>query len=737
VRRVGSLRPSLSRQAIPRLFVASLGLSAVATIAVAVLVRPSGVLPVTHEVLLGIAGAALGLAVACGLVMRLRPWPARLDALAPPRTRSSILLALAAWFPLLVVPAYLAARSTFAPTVEWNRAFGFMDKRWETSLYTLGTLAPILLLLGSARLLEVEGGARARLGALLRGAERTPAVPPPDLRLGTVFRIAGGVLTAAALAYYFFGPPWHLERNAAPIDYHEDVHLGAFQAISRGDTPYIGPAAVQYGPGAQLLEYLYMRHVGGFSVVGMRESFALFHWAGATVFLVALFLRFRFVQALATSLLAALIYPTLQLFGFSSSAWEGFFGWANLLRYTGVFLVVFLLPGVVDRLPSRRGVAAGLVLGFAWGVLSFVAQENLIGGAVGAVALLLALLFSRTASLRRVVLAAGAVAAGFVLAWLPVLVYYAHAGVLRRFLSLYLFVPRAVAKGYTNTSFLEGLHSPWGRTFYVFPFVLALVALLCVLRFRPLRPAVSWSSERTLLVATVVTTSVLFQSALLRSDTTHLIGAMLAVPAFVVAAATLLPGRLGARRRPTVVLAGAAILCCALVLVPRTQWSDLGSRLESPYEARGALARQPPVAVPASLAAERVGPGLEAAPVCCTGSSWSTPQFVRLMNQIHQIVGGRTTYVASFRDGYPGLVYFAADLRPAPIPLEPYTMVLTTPQMDDYLYDFKVRVAPATQALLTYDLGAPEALEFVDVHPDHTTQTLDYRGTPYYVLLAG
>ena len=43
---------------------------------------------------------------------------------------------------------------------------------------------------------------------------------------------------------------------------------------------------------------------------------------------------------------------------------------------------------------------------------------------------------------------------------------------------------------------------------------------------------------------------------------------------------------------------------------------------------------------------------------------------------------------------------------------------------------------PATQALVTYDLGAPEALEFADVHPDHTTVTLDYRGTPYYVLLA-
>jgi hypothetical protein len=733
---LGSLRPSLSRHAIFRLFVASLGLSAVATAAVAALVRPPGALPATHQVLFAIAGSAFGLAAACALVARFRRWPSRLDSVVPPRTQASILLALAAWSPLLVVPAYLAARSTFPPTVEWNRAFGFMDKRWETSLYALGTLAPILLLLASARLLEVGGGIRARLGALFRGADRTPVVPPPDLRLGTVARVAAGVLTAIALAYYFFGPPWHLDRNAAPIDYHEDVHLGAFQAISRGDTPYIGPAAVQYGPGAQLLEYLYMRHVGGFSVVGMRESFALFHWLGATIFFVALFLRFGYVRALAAALLAALIYPTLQLFGFSDGQWQGFFGWANILRYTGAFLVVFCLPAVVDRSPSKRGIAAGLALGLAWGALSLVGQENLVGGAVGAISLLLLLLLSRSASLRQAALTAGAVAGGFVLAWLPALVYYAQAGLLHRFLSLYSFVPRAVAKGYTNSSFLEGLHSPWGRMFYVFPFVLALVALLSVVRLGPFRPADSWSHERTLLVGTVVATIVIYQTALLRSDTTHLMGAVLAVPALVVAAATLLPSRLGVQRPAAVVLTGLAIACWAAVLVPRTQWSELGSRLESPWNARRALARRPPLTAPASLAAARVGPGLEAAPICCTGSSWSALQFVALMNQIHDLVGDRTTYVASFRDGYPGLVYFTADLRPAPIPLEPNTMVLAKPQLDDYLYDFKQRVAPVTQALLTYDLGAPEALEFVDVHRDHTTTTLDYRGTPYYVLLA-
>jgi len=110
---VGSLRPSLSRHAIFRLFVASLGLSAVAAAAVAAFVRPPGALPATHKVLFAIAGAALGLSVACVLVARLRRRPSRLDSVIPPGTQSSILLALAAWFPLLLVSAISrhAARS--------------------------------------------------------------------------------------------------------------------------------------------------------------------------------------------------------------------------------------------------------------------------------------------------------------------------------------------------------------------------------------------------------------------------------------------------------------------------------------------------------------------------------------------------------------------------------------------------------------------------------------------------
>ena len=48
------------------------------------------------------------------------------------------------------------------------------------------------------------------------------------------------------------------------------------------------------------------------------------------------------------------------------------------------------------------------------------------------------------------------------------------------------------------------------------------------------------------------------------------------------------------------------------------------------------------------------------------------PRFIHLMEQIHAIVGNRLAYVADFHGAYPGLVYFVADLNPAPIASDEY-----------------------------------------------------------------
>ena len=717
-----------SHALIGRAAATSLAATAVLTIVIALVVRPEGPLPRSQTVL--IAASLVALCFVGALAIASRWWPTSsrarlLDRVAAPSTRAEIWLALAVWFPTLLVPVYLKAIGTLPPSVQWL-GYGYLDKRWETSAYLLGTLAPMLLLVAAARVLAVGRG------------HPQSWVTAPSVSLATVLRVALGVASAVALAYYFYGPPWYLDRYTGGIDYHEDLHFGGLQAISEGHLPYIGPAAIQYGPGAQLLSYLYMHDIGTFSVLGARESWALFHWLGATIFFAAVFLALGYVRGLVASLAAALIYPTLQLFGFEpGGTWGGFFGWANILRSAGAFALLLLLPAVIRRCPSRYGFAAGAALGLLWGASSYVAQENLLGGVIGALALSALLLLSRTSSAPAVGTALLAVLAGFTLVWLPALVYYAVAGVLDRFVWLYFLVPLSVANGYSNTAFYEGLASPWGPMFYIFPFVLAALALLSVLRFRPLGIAIEWSRARTLLVTTLVTTIALYSGALLRSDTPHLIGTMLPVPALLIVVATTLPRVVGASRRTTLVVAGAALVATASVLVPPSAFdlSGIMARLEAPYLDRQRLAEEPPPVTPTTAAGMRVGVGLSDAPICCMQSTASMPTFVLLMDRIHAIVGDRVTYVVDFPDAYPGLIYFVADLDPAPIPLEKFTMILTQPQRLAFLADFEERVLPQTEALLTSSLSADETRSFLTRYKDARQMTLSYRGEPYYVML--
>lgn len=588
-------------------------------------VRRAGPLNAAQQqlVLISLSGLALaGVLLLLAAVARARRRAAFLDRLVAPQQRAAIWLALAAWFPMLLIVAYYRVKATLPPTQVWL-SFGYLDKRWITAAYLVGALAPMVLVVVAARLLEAgrshPGSWRAWLQDLARhrpansaikpgpAVEASPAsAPGAGSRAVRLSRAAAAVLTALGLAYYFYGPPWYLDRTfgSVSISSPEDLFLGGFQAISKGAVPYIGPAAIQYGPGAQLLSYWYMRHVATFSVVGFRESWAMFEWAGASIFFVVLFLALGYVRGLIAALMSALIYPALQLMGFvPGGVYTGIFGWANPLRYAGAISLILLLPAAIRRAPAWRGVAGAAALGLLWGALSYVAQENLAAGAVGAVVVAALLLFSRSASWRAVITALLAVLAGFIISWLPALAFYATEGLLSRFMYLYFLTPRAVAEGYSNTPY-GGLHptaigraisAPWANIYHAVPFVLAVLALLAVVEFRPFRIAMEWSEERIMLVAVLLTTILLYQGALLRADGDHLAGTMLVLPALVVVGATALPRLMGGRRLLTLVLAGAALAAGSLTLMPLRTYlpASIGAEARAPWADRQRLATMP------------------------------------------------------------------------------------------------------------------------------------------------
>jgi hypothetical protein len=765
----------------------SLATTALLTIAISVYFHPHRRIPLPQQHMIDYSVTALCFVAVLGLLSACWPYPIRAAVARkaiPDDGRAAIYLALTAWFPLLLVAVYYRARSTYRPAVHWL-AFGYDDKRWESSLYLAAALAPMLLLIAAARVLKVArerpDSWRSALTAIVSGTagpqqtdeagesadvpraaevlrpHQAPRVaeasqPVKTRSAWSRFRtswlsVPAKIATAAGIAYYFYGPPWYMNSTKAAIGYQEDVFLQGIQAISKGWIPYIGPAAEQYGPGAEFFSYLYMRHVSGLSVVGFRESWAVFEWLGATILFVAMFLALGYLRGLLATLLSALIYPALQLLHFIPHAqYNGFFGWANPLRYAGAISLILLLPAAIRRCPSWRGLTGAAFLGLTFGLLSYIAQENLIGGVAGTAAIAVMLLLTKTSGWRAVTTAIASALGGFLLVWLPILAFYAAHGVLGRFVYLYFMTPTAVAGGYSNTPFggtqptgremLSAL--PWERMFHLLPLVLIVVALLAVFEFRPFRIAQNWTRERVLLVAATVTTILLYQGALLRSDEPHLAGTLEALPALIVVAATALPRLAGARRRATLVVAGLVLGAASFLLLPVHTYAPgaVSDRLEAPYldRLRLAAAHTPPL--PATLADQRVGAGLADYRSCCQASTLPMQPFIRLMNELHAIIGSRTTYVASFRNGYPGLIYFVADLTPAPIPLEPHTMVFNVPQRTVYLKEFKLDVLPKIQALVTVSLSEPEARLFLHYYRQAREIVLDYNGTPYYVLLS-
>jgi hypothetical protein len=634
-------------------------------------------------------------------------------------------LALTIWFPLLLLPTYLLARSS-QPSREIWLEYEFLDKRWIVALFLLGALAaPICLSVG---------------GNLARRARAISTRPVTDRSRGWSTEryaiLAAKLIVALGLAWLFFGPPWAISPNGGQIDYHEDVHLGGLQAIANGATPYVDQASVQYGPGTQLLSYLYMHHVGGVSIIGFRQSFALFHWVGASVFFVALFLRLPFSLALASSVVAAIFFPTLQLFQFASDrSYTGFFGWGNIWRYLGAFLLIMFLPLALDRTSRTRARLACVLLGLVWAITTWLAQENLLAGFEGLVVLAFLLALSGTVSSRRVMEALIGVGVGFLALWTPILVFYASRGKLADFSEAYFLFPKAVASGYSNAPYLDGFHSPWGPMYYFLPFVLIAAALVGLVQTRPFDLAAPWSQTRVLFVSLVVVSAVSFQGALLRSDSSHLFNTILAVPVLLVVAVAELPRLLGLNRPATRWLVGAALALGAGALIAQSQLRPVAVRhaVVNPIRARLRPLEVPDLPAAASPARRRVGKGLARGPVCCTASTVSMNDLIRFMDRLHRLLGSRPTYVASFRDGYPGLVYFLANLKPAPFYLE-QQMVINLSVERKFLAYFRHHFTGAA-AVVSMEPTSREISVFRTAYPHARRTTLHYRGAPLYVFI--
>jgi len=172
----------------PRLFylaaILSLAVTSALAMTTAALIRPHGQFPVAQRNMMAGALVTLCLSAVLGLASlaagRSRP-AAWLDRLLAPRERAAIWLALAAWFPFLLLVVYYRAKATFPPPSQYIY-FPYDDKRWETAAYLLGVIAPAIWLTTAARVLAVGRCHPRTWRAWCTGLFPRIAVADPGLR---------------------------------------------------------------------------------------------------------------------------------------------------------------------------------------------------------------------------------------------------------------------------------------------------------------------------------------------------------------------------------------------------------------------------------------------------------------------------------------------------------------------------------------------------------------------------
>jgi hypothetical protein len=623
---------------------------------------------------------------------------------------------------LLVVPVLVLTKSVAADDIPgWS--LEFVNKRWLITLYNLGI----------ATFLVFPVAVDRWLGGTTEAAVDRDAVPH-RARLRTV----GEIAIVLALAWYVAGPPWHLERRHRGIDWHEQAHLGSLQAISKGYLPYVGPASTQYGPGSQILLYEAMESTGRFDIVSFREGWATLHFLAVAIFSIAAYSWLGLSRALAVILVALIYSPLAFFYTLVNGSLEGFFGWANVLRYVAPVIVVPALALALDVRSNERALRRrSIFIGAGWGLGAWLAQENLSTTLAASAMMVTLLILTGTTTVSRAGRTLTYLAIGFGCIAVPVLAYYFTRGAAGEFVGNYVMVPRAVVSGYSNMWWPpqdSGLPDRFAY-YLTFPFLVSLA--VCTLWDLPdLRLHSPLDKPRARMLAFICVQLACYQTALFRSDSTHLMHTMIALPFILVQGVLELPALLASTRAARAVIR-AAFIVTALLLYPLLNFQVWRNAVVGPISKFSVnVAPASAAAADNRIADRRATVGLANEPVFADDRALSMRSFLDFANDVHDIVGGRKTYVMDLGGrAWTGTLYFMADLTPAPYPLDRETMTINA--------TLRMRVADHIRShpgdyecFIGTSLDAPEARAFLDGHPGATTLKRPLGTSTVYILLS-
>jgi hypothetical protein len=453
-----------------------------------------------------------------------------------------------------------------------------------------------------------------------------------------------------------------------------------------------------------------MKHWNQFDVVGFRKAGAAIHLLATFIVLLIIFLVIP-AWGVPVAIVLALCYSPLRLFIWQADGTlGGYHGWGNALRYMGVLVVAAGLPPAINR------ASAIFSLGFMWGAFSWMSQENL-SSVVAAVTLFLSLMWLSQTYGGRITIRAGlALAAGFCAFWLPVLSYYASKGAAAEFVRCYLLVPRAVVQGFSNTWWSSGTDDMQYAAFLLTtPFVIVL-GLCTVVRFAPFELRSPLNDRQVRFLSFLSALAACYGASLFRSDSSHLVNTMIALPFVLTLAVVDLPEWL-AQRQWARWGARAAIGAAAVCLYP------IGPYFLHPVETllRPPLQRFEPVApltanADARWPIQRATPALSDEPeVFARG--WPMRELLEELSGVREIIGSRRTYIEGYPRAFQGLIYFLLNATPAPFLLDKMMMEINTPLREEAMAYYAAHVRE-TQCLISPNRKAPEVRLFLQAYPD-------------------
>jgi hypothetical protein len=401
-----------------------------------------------------------------------------------------------------------------------------------------------------------------------------------------------------------------------------------------------------------------------------------------------------------------------------------------------LFLVLSVASVLVKRPSGRRLDGLLLATGWLWGLFTWISPENLIIGAV-ATGLLVSLLWAtETVELRRSIGVASNVVLGGLLFWLPILLFYVRAGTLREYVENTFSVGGYVLQGYSNIRTSGSISSDPGNAvlFYGFTPVVLAIGFAALHEKGRLRRPLTW--PHVLLVALVCASLSSFWASLTRTDIYHVLNTLVPLPLLLAHAIRVAPSSVAATARGRF-LVGAGLLVFAFFAgFFRYDARWYASRLANPvakYRESSAT-----TAVPERLRGgsfertgyrrlpERVSLEASVTPRDLSSVIEMSDHFA-MLDAVKRELRSKVTFIHSLPGVEPGFGYFFGDIVPAPVLLDPSTMVVSSEVRTRFLEHFRAIAAEVGCIVATGT--PPEELElFLRSAPGAAVTRFTFRG---------